>query len=193
MTEYSFSLLPFPAPRTPNISVTGLISLQHNILALHYSLAGKTEDVLFPPISPNRSRRAELWNSTCFEFFLAIKDQDPYWEFNMSPSGDWNVYRMDAYRRISFKEEVSFQQLPFEVQSEAGKFHIHTLIDLHPILRPDQILTIGITAVIRTTGGDDSYWALAHPASAPDFHLRESFIIELAEQAHFARQSSPDG
>ena len=193
MTEASFSLIPFPAPYTPNISITGKISLQNNIIALDYSLAGKTEDVLFPAVSPHPTRRDELWKSTCFEFFLAIKDQPQYWEFNLSPSGDWNVYHMDAYRRVNFKEEGSIQQLPFEVQSEGNRFHLNVLVDLHPILPLDQFLTVGITAVIPTTEGRDSYWALAHPASVPDFHLRESFIIELAEQAHFARRFAPGG
>ena len=193
MTEYAFSLLPFPAPYTPNISITGKISLQNNIIALQYSVAGKTEDVLFPSISSKPTRSDELWKSTCFEFFLAVKNQHQYWEFNMSSSGDWNVYHMDAYRRVNFKQEVSIQQLPFEVQNGAGRFHLNMLLDLNPILQPDQILTVGITAVIQTTAGRDTYWALAHPASAADFHWREGFIIELAEQAHFARQSAPGG
>jgi hypothetical protein len=193
MTESSFSLIPFPAPYTPNISITGKISLQNNIIALDYSLAGKTEDVLFPAVSPHPARRDELWKSTCFEFFLAVKDRPPYWEFNLSPSGDWNVYHMEAYRRVNFKEEGSIQQLPSEVQREGNRFHLNVLVDLNPILPPDQILSVGITAVIQTSDNGDSYWALAHPASDPDFHLRESFIIELAEQAHFAGQSAPGG
>lgn len=193
MTESSFSLIPFTAPNIPSISITGKISLQSNIITLHYLLAGKIEEILLPTKSMNPTRKDDLWKMTCFEFFLAIKDQSQYWEFNMSPSGDWNVYHMDAYRRIGFREETLIQRLPFDVQSEAGAFHLNALVDLHPILQPDQFLEFGITAIIQTTEGNETYWALTHPASAADFHLRESFILGLAEQTHPAQQSVLDG
>lgn len=193
MTEYSFSLFPFPAADTPSISITGKITLQNDIIALHYCLKGKTEDILVPSISPNPSRTDELWKSTCFEFFLAIKDDPQYWEFNMSPSSDWNVYHMDAYRRVNFKEEVLIQQLPIEVQSEPDVFHLNALVNLHPILRPAQFLKLGIAAVIQTAEGQETYWALAHPASVPDFHLRESFTLKLVQEPHLSRQSALGG
>src|SRR5689334_5335693 len=150
MRESPFSLLPFSASDTPDISIIGKISLQNNILSLHYSLEGKTNDVLIPSTAPHPARRDELWNSTCFEFFLAIKDQPQYWEFNMSPSGDWNVYRMDVYRRVNFKEEVSIQDLPFEMERGAGAFHLNVLVDLNPILPFGKSLELGITAVVQT-------------------------------------------
>jgi hypothetical protein len=193
MTKKSFSLIPFHAPEIPNISITGDISLQNHIVTLDYTLSGKTEDVFLPSPSTNPSRKDELWKTTCFEFFQAVKDQPQYWEFNMSPSGDWNVYHMDAYRRIGFREETSIQRLPFEVWNESSAFHLKVLVDLHPILRPNQSLEFGITAVIQTTDRNKTYWALSHPAPAADFHLRESFILELAEQAHLSRQSAPGG
>ena len=193
MIKQSFSLIPFSAPNIPNISITGEISLQKNIVNLHYSLTGNVEDIFLPTTSMNPSRRDELWKRTCFEFFLAIKDQPQYWEFNMSPSGDWNVYHMDAYRRVGFREETSIQRLPFEVRSEAGEFHLDALVDLHPILPPGQLLELGITTIIQTTDSNETYWALRHPAPFADFHLRESFILALAEQAHLSRQSTPSG
>jgi hypothetical protein len=117
---------------------------------------------------------------TCFEFFLAVKESPQYWEFNMSPSGDWNAYHMDAYRRIGFREEILIQQLPFQIQKDANNFLLRAEIDLSPILHPEQALDIGITAIIQTLDGNETYWALVHPAPQADFHLRESFIIGLA-------------
>jgi hypothetical protein len=184
MTGQSFSLIPFPVPNIPLINITGRISLQNNILALHYSLAGNIETVFLPPTSVSPSRKDELWKTTCFEFFLAIKDRPEYWEYNMSPSGDWNVYRMDAYRRIGFREERSIQRLQVEAWEEADLFHLNAAVDLNPIFQQDDHVEVGITAVIQTKDGNESYWALAHPAPHPDFHLRESFILAPAEQTH---------
>jgi hypothetical protein len=191
MTEQSFALIPFPAPTIPQIAITGTISHQNNLLVLHYSVAGNIEEILLPSPSAHPSRRDELWKSTCFEFFLSIKDQPQYWEFNLSPSGDWNIYRMDAYRRVGFREETSIQRLPFEVRNEAGALHLETAVDLSPILPQSQPLDVGITAVLQTRDRDETYWALAHPAPQADFHLREGFILALAGQSRPAPGPAP--
>ena len=199
MTQQSFSLIPFPASNLPEITLTGTISRQNDFLAVSYILAGELNPIVLPTISARPSRRDELWKATCFEFFLAIKDQPQYWEFNLSPSGDWNVYRMDAYRRVGFRQEPSIQRLPFEVKracvepgrNEPEAFVLNASIDLNPLFRPEHRLDVGITAVIQTKDGGESYWALAHPAPQADFHLRESFTLALAEQTHLSKQSAP--
>jgi len=33
--------------------------------------------------------------------------------------------------------------------------------------------------VIKLKNGEKSYWALAHRGKQPDFHLRESFVVEM--------------
>jgi hypothetical protein len=194
MSERSFSLTPFEASHIPAVTLTGRISLQDHLLSLHYSLKGRIEQVLLPPASRHPSRRDELWRFTCLEFFLAIKSQPGYWEFNMSPSGDWNVYRMDAYRKIGFREEIAILQLPFDFRKDTEKFMLDVAVDLTPILSPGQELQLAIAAIIQTKDNNETYWALAHPASQPDFHARESFTLQLlAAQTHPAGQSAPAG
>jgi hypothetical protein len=39
---------------------------------------------------------------------------------------------------------------------------------------------LGLSAVIEEKGGSKSYWALAHPPGAPDFHHQEAFALELS-------------
>ena len=191
MTEQAFSLIPFPAPVIPAITVTGYISRQGNLFAAHYLLAGMAQDVFLPSPVEHPSRTDELWRQTCFEFFLAVRGQPQYWEFNMSPSGAWNVYRMDAYRRVGFREETSIQRLPFEARREANTFVLNAVVDLSPIFQLDDLLEVGITAVIQTRHSKETYWALTHPAPQADFHLRESFILALAAQTHPLGQSAP--
>jgi hypothetical protein len=184
MIEQTFTLIPFPALAIPAISLTGTLSLDRNFLTLHYALAGNIEDVLLPPVSLAPSRKDELWQGTCFEFFLAIKDQPGYWEFNMSPSGDWNVYRMDAYRRVGFQVETAISELSFVFKKELDNFLLETAVDLTAIIRPEEELQMGITAIIQTKDGNETYWALTHLAPHADFHLRDSFILPLATQTH---------
>jgi hypothetical protein len=193
MIEQPFSLRAFPAPKLPTISITGKFAFQNPVLTLHYSLTGNLEEVLLPPVSTGAGRKDELWKATCFEFFLATHDQPGYWEFNLSPSGAWNVYRMDAYRRVGFREEAAISQLPFEFKRKLDQFLLNISVDVTSIIQPDEGLELGITAIIQTRDGNETYWALTHPAPYPDFHLRESFTLGLAGQTHPSGQSAPGG
>lgn len=193
MMEQSFSLIPFPASAIPEIAITGNIFRRGNLLVLHYVLTGKTEDIFLPSPVVTPHRKDNLWKTTCFEFFLARKDLPQYWEFNMSPSGDWNVYRMDAYRRIGFREETSIPCLQLDTQKEDGVFRLNITADLQPLIDQDDPLEIGVTAIIQTKDGNETYWALIHPAPQADFHLREGFTLALGEQTHPLGQSAPGG
>jgi hypothetical protein len=160
---------------------------------LEYSLSGDLESVLLPPASSNPQRKDELWKATCFEFFLAVKGQTGYWEFNLSPSGDWNAYRIDAYRRIGFREETAISQLPFEFQKGSDEYALGVFLDLTDLITSGLEIQLGIAAIVQTKDGNETYWALVHPASQPDFHARESFILLLAGQTLPSAGSSPDG
>src|SRR5215207_2575739 len=193
MTGQAFSLVPFPAPNIPAMHITGNIALQNHVLVLNYLLGGNIAEVLLPPVSPNPGRQDELWKATCLELFLAIKDQPGYWEFNLSPSGDWNVYRMDTYRRLGFREERGISQLTFETKEESNGYSLHVPVDLSSIIRPEADFQMAITAIVQTKDGNETFWALMHHGATPDFHLRESFILALAGQTHPLAQSGPDG
>ena len=43
----------------------------------------------------------------------------------------------------------------------------------------DKDLVMAITAVIEERDGTKSYWSLAHPAGAPDFHHPDCFALTL--------------
>jgi hypothetical protein len=175
-----FSLIPLRDPKVPDITIEGNILRQNNLFSIHFALTGKVEDILFPIPTINPMRKDALWKNTCFEFFLAVKYSPQYWEFNMSPSGDWNAYHIEAYRRIGFREEILIQQLPFQVQKDVNGLVLDAFVDLNPIIQVKQDLEIGITTIIETKDGNETYWALVHPAPQADFHLRESFILGMA-------------
>jgi hypothetical protein len=179
MTEQSFKLIPFPDPQIPNIKITGGVTRKGNAVTIRYSLSGRVEDVLFPALNPQRGRRKNLWLATCFEFFLAFPDEPQYWEFNLSPSGDWNVYSMDAYRQISFQEEESIYSLSLVTRKDVDCYHLGTTVDLTPIVEGQRPVLIGISSVIQTLDGHETYWALVHPSPQADFHHRDSFILTI--------------
>jgi hypothetical protein len=86
---------------------------------------------------------------------------------------------MDAYRRVGFQEEPGIRQLPFSVRNESGCILVDITVDLSPIIPVDEAIQAGITSIIRTKHDHETYWALRHPNPQADFHVRESFIVEL--------------
>ena len=174
-----FSLIPFSAQKAPHISISGMVRRKKNIFSVHYSITGNLGEIVFPLPIENATRKDDLWRTTCFEFFLAIKGLPKYWEFNLSPSGDWNVYAMDAYRQVNMREETRIQRLQFKLLKDVERFALETELDLSPILQEDVCIEAGITCVIKTKDGKESYWALIHAHPEADFHVRSSFVLEI--------------
>jgi len=175
----TLALIPYPTQKLPTLEFTGTVTRQADHLSIHYAVRGDIENILLPAPTDSPTRKHDLWRATCFEFFIAIKDQPQYWEFNMSPSGNWNVYAMDEYRQVNMREEVAFTQLPFEFRKTDNKITLDISVDLNPIIQPETILELGITTIIQANDGNETYWALAHPGPQADFHLRDSFILNL--------------
>jgi len=175
----SFELIPYPAPNLPALEITGTVARIDNRITVHYVIRGDVENILLPTPSSASERKHDLWKATCLEFFVAIQDQPQYWEFNMSPSGNWNVYAMDAYRQVNMREELAFTQLPFEFRKTNDEVLLDISVDLNPILQLKSVLKVGITTIIQTNNGKETYWALAHPGQHADFHQRDSFLNKL--------------
>jgi hypothetical protein len=174
-----FLLQPFPTNHPlPDVQITGNISRKENKLNLDYALNGNLLEIEIAPPSDTPTRKHELWQETCFEFFLGIKDVPGYWEFNLSPAGHWNVYRFTAYRQ-GMAEEIAFRTFPFIVEMRGNSLAVSLDVDLDKILLVEQMILVAITTVIKRKNGEISYWALTHQGTEADFHLRESFIIDL--------------
>ncbi|WP_427159262.1 DOMON-like domain-containing protein [Aliinostoc sp. HNIBRCY26] len=179
MTKQTFSLQPFPsAEPSPDLKITGNISRENNQLAITYQLTGDLKQVVIPPLVDIPTRKNELWENTCFEFFLGVRNSPRYWEFNLSPAGDWNIYRFDGYRQ-GMQEETAFNQLPFSVQSHPDSLIISLNSDLNQIISSAQSLEVAITTVIKQPDNHITYWAVVHKGAEADFHLRDSFIIMI--------------
>ncbi|WP_375505462.1 DOMON-like domain-containing protein [uncultured Nostoc sp.] len=179
MNDQTFSLQPFPSTKSlSNLKIAGNIARNGNKLAIRYMLEDDLKEIAIAPPSNTPSRKHELWEDTCFEFFVSIKDSAQYWEFNLSPAGHWNVYRFDGYRQ-GMQEETAFENLSFNVQNQADGLILVLDVDLDKIISAEQAIELGITTVIKDRNGEVTYWALTHQGGKADFHLRDSFILEM--------------
>jgi hypothetical protein len=106
-----------------------------------------------------------------------MDDDEGYREFNFSPSGQWAAYAFTGYReRDATFVPTAEPQLAFSLLADGFELRATLPATLLPL---DNSLRIGLTAVIEAADGSKSYWALAHRAIQPDFHLRQSFRLTL--------------
>lgn len=176
-----FHLLPFPQQPAPDIQILGSVTRLGDHFSLSYQVTGQWNVLELPSSSEHPGRKHELWQTTCFEFFLGRIDSAQYWEFNLSPSGDWNVYRFHDYRQ-GMQEELAIVALPYQIATHPAAIQLGLSLDLSALIQPEQPIQIAITAVMKTNNKPNefiSYWALAHTVSQPDFHQRNSFILSL--------------
>jgi hypothetical protein len=143
-----------------------------DVLGLRYLLIGRIVDLAFP--APAASARAErLWEHSCFEAFLGDEWGEAYAELNVSPSTEWAGYRFDSYR--AGMRHAAFPAPRVEVEAGPERLEVKVALQLNSFGRR----RLGLSAVIEEKGGAKSYWALAHPPGAPDFHHRDCFAIDL--------------
>ncbi len=175
----SFNLIPYPAENLPQIKITGDIERAGTQISACYTLSGEIHSVLFPAPSIPSTRKHDLWKATCFEFFIAPTGQSQYWEFNLSPSGNWNVYHMDAYRQVNMREEEKVTDLPFTFHKTDAQASLEISVNTASFLPMSQKLEVGIAAIIQSHDKAETYWALNHPNPQADFHHRDGFVMTL--------------
>lgn len=147
-------------------------------LHLSYHLSGEIADLLLPArLAP--AAADNLWQHTCCEAFIGATNNPEYYEFNFSPSEQWAAYRFTDYRQRDNRFQLAATP-QITQQRRANAFSLAAI--LPPGLLPTgESLQVGLSAVIETREGSKSYWALAHCAAQPDFHLRQSFALTLKQ------------
>ena len=164
-----------PSAEVRSIEASAVLTAS-GALALNYRLLGDPGAIRIPaPVAP--AAADGLWQHTCLEAFVAAADDAGYREFNFSPAGLWANYRFTACRERDpdflppAAPRIAFQRY-------ADGFRLAAWLD--PRLLPARgELNIGLTAVVEAGNGNKSYWALAHGAAQPDFHLRQSFTLTI--------------
>lgn len=155
-----------------SISVTACFR-EDGALQLRYQITGNPH--LPAPQAPDAADN--LWQHTCCELFVASAGEASYREFNFSPSGQWAAYCFTAYRE---QDQAFCPSLPPQtrIRCLADGFELDAVIP-RELLPAGDTLEIGLTAVIEALDGSKTYWAQAHLAQQPDFHLRASFTLTL--------------
>lgn len=170
MTTYSL----IPHPDHPPLAVRGVevaVRGGGDAVTLEYRVTGG-ERVAWPA-SAAPVRADDLWRTTCFELFLRFDDDERYVEFNFAPSTRWAAYAFDGYR-----DGMAALDMAVAPRIVAVANGVDVACDLSGLPHGD--LAMALTAVIEEEGCVRSFWSLAHPQGAPDFHHPACFAARLA-------------
>ena len=143
-----------------------------DLLGLRYVVTGRIDEIAIPAHA--RSARAdELWKHTCFEAFFSEDNVEGYSELNVSPSTEWAGYWFSGYR--SGRQIAHLPPPRIEIDLSPAELAVRVALTM----RTGPGRRLGLSAIVEEKSGAKSYWALAHPPGAPDFHHRDCFALEL--------------
>ena len=147
-------------------------------LEIRFRMDGDIGRIRLPP--GELARRCDgLWQHTCFEAFLRPDGSDSYHEFNFAPSGAWAAYRFAGRRSDRTAPELPAPRIECRRLLDGYTLSAQIAIAALPELARAASIDAGLTAVIETTDGAHSYWALAHGGDEPDFHDPATFTLRL--------------
>jgi len=177
-----FQLHPFSENTT---QVSGVISRYGSELNLNLQLSPASTLVL-PTTEEASKRRVGLWQETCVEIFLKNQQSTEYLEYNLSPSGDWNLFFFKDYR-VAYRGEL-FELPMTEVPgithslSSEGLWRFDALVPLPktiPWTKSVGQLEVGLSFVMKTQESGPHYFSLEHLKEKPDFHDPASFKLRI--------------
>lgn len=155
------------------------IGREQKSLDVCFTLNDFVDKVIIPKQKTARAtRQDDLWQMTCFELFLSSPGQKKYWEVNLSPNKNWNVYSFESYRE-GMQIENNIQDICILTEQDDNSLSLQTSLSLDRISLDNCPLQIGVSTVLEMTDKQKTYWALKHGQEKPDFHDRSSFILTL--------------
>lgn len=164
----------YPAAAVDEIQVA-VARLQDGAIRLTWLISGRLDELYLPEPAPP-IRADNLWQTTCFEAFLAPAEGTAYLEFNFSPSSQWAAYDFAVYRDAIRINAMLRGRPEIEISREEDVLEVEILFS--PLLRAGPY-KLGLDAVIEEKSGTKSYWALSHGGDEPDFHDRACFQLDL--------------
>jgi hypothetical protein len=157
-----------------------MFELQDGRLWVRYHIEARLDGLVLAAES-EPVRTDGLWKTTCFEAFLMRDGGPEYIELNFASSNQWAAYRFSAYREGMRALELA---TPPEIGLDMGDdyFALEAIVEL-PNISDWLDVSAALSVVVEERCGTKSYWALAHPDGAPDFHHKDSFTIEASTRS----------
>ena len=164
------------------ISLVGAIEQQSpHLLNIGFWLRDPNQLIKWPKTITAHSRQDFLWNSTCFEVFIGVKDQDFYREVNLSPSQAWQAYQFEEYRYPENIPPLAAHDIEL-IKLERTHYGMSIGLDLSLFVQKFNLkwsdIYIGLSAVLETSQGIQ-YFAMQHSSPQADFHNKRDWLHQF--------------
>lgn len=164
------------------ISLVGAIEQQSPChLNVGFWIRDPNQLIQWPDLVSAHPRQDFLWNNTCYEIFIGVRDEDFYREINLSPSQAWQVYQFEEYR---YPEDIP-PQVAHDIELNQLKrthYGLNVSLDLGEFMATHKVkwsnLYIGLSAVLQTSEGMQ-YYAMQHSSPDPDFHNKRDWLHQF--------------
>ncbi|WP_374663432.1 DOMON-like domain-containing protein [Acinetobacter sp.] len=164
------------------ISLVGAIEqVSPYTLNVGYWLRDPNQLIQWPEMAASSPRQDFLWEQTCFEIFIGVRNEDFYREINLSPSQAWQAYQFEEYR---FPEDMP-PQAAYDIELNQLKrthYGLNVSVDLTEFILAHKLkwsdLYIGLSAVLKTAQGDH-YYAMQHSSPQADFHNKRDWLHQF--------------
>ena len=155
-----------------NITVKTIIQLQDNLLKLNYQIVGDLSNYHFPQNS-KQQRADELWLDSCFELFISHPHKNEYWEINISPSTEWNIYHFTSYKEdMRVSNIISTPTIKSYRYEHEYKLSFETIIQKENF---DKLLLINLCVILLDKKGVRNFYSMDRREGSPNFHDRACF------------------
>lgn len=163
--------------RFSDVSIVGALEPQGTTLNVGFWLRDPLQLIEWQ--TPCESVRQDfLWENTCFELFIGVKNEDFYREVNLSPSQAWQCYQFEEYRYPETMPPEHANDIDL-VGLKRTHYGINATIDLALFMATHQLkwedLFVGMCVVLNTTQGKQ-YFAMQHSSPEADFHNKRDWL-----------------
>ncbi|SDB90824.1 hypothetical protein [Acinetobacter boissieri] len=175
----SYELIPFQ--RFDEVNIIAAIEQQASLLNVGFWVTDPNGVIEWPAVRQLGGTADFLWQHTCFELFIGIRDYDEYLEINLSPSQLWQCYGFEEYRypeimpprKSNGAEIVELKRTHYGLSAtlDVSQFLATHRVSIHQIF-------IGICAVLKTTKGE-KFYALQHSTPHADFHNKRDWLHQI--------------
>ncbi len=153
-------------------TVKAIIELHDDKLMLEYQISGNLSHYHFPKLT-KQQRADKLWLDTTFELFIAPENSAEYWEINVSPSTQWNVYHFTSYKE-GMKESNIISQPTIKTYEYDNEYRL-TFNSTVPNEYFDHVLQINLCVILLDQKGVRYFYSIKRREGSPDFHDRDCF------------------
>jgi hypothetical protein len=154
-------------PTKRNTTVKASFQRHKNTITLYFELIGTVNEYHFK--NPSKQQRADnLWKNTCFELFIANTHNNAYWEINISPSTQWNIYHFSDYKEGMKKEKNITQPIIKTTQKNNYYSLSFTSTFTQDVL--NQELQINLAVILLDLDGVRHFYSIFKNSGNVDFH-----------------------